>query len=403
MSAVSPATATPKGGTPRLLRRIRTAAVVTMLVLGIAASWLVLNTKLSLTEGASVASATVTASQLRAALENADIAAAGSLGGPADQRPAYRTAYAACLDEAGGLLTRLGETTSGSAGALSEIQRSYTSYVRTVEAALTLAGRDDASAAAQLEAASSYLRSTLDAELVALAKVDSAAAGRHLGSGASGWIAPMAIMALAVLVALSVALALRTHRYLNLGLGGAALAVVAMWLLASSAIGGLTTQGSGAALPQLNSIATMASVQNQVEMARADELQALIARLDITARASDSAAQLASAASKSGVVSASFTSTLTSYTTTSASVFQRVGAGELAAAATASTQVSGPAYTAADDAVASEITHVGDTIASTLNGNDTVLYGTAFALLVLSLAGMVAASLGVGLRVREYR
>lgn len=396
----------PKTTTPSFLNRIRLAAVITMLLLGIAASWLVVSTKQNLSAGASYANLYVQTVQARSALQNADIAAAGALAASGSAQAEQRQAYDASLREASALVTTILSNSSDSDATLATVHWGYSSYVRQVETALTLLGRDNAAAAKQVGAASSYLRDTLDPALATLGAANAKAASAQLGAEANGWIAPMAIGALAILITLSVLLALRTHRYVNLGMALAAATVVGMWALASSTIGGLTTVGSGAAVPNLARVNAIATVQNQVGQARADELQALIPGLDAAAKNGEMATLLATAQANAAQFTPSVTgydAALLEFVTATKTVQQLQDGGKATEAAGQAITLAGPKYTAADDTLSSAVVALNTKISTTLNGNDLMLYGTAAGLMVLALVGTLAAAVGVGQRVREYR
>lgn len=394
----------PRSGTPRLLSQLRLAAVITMLALGIAASWLVVQARFDLTQAATHVDQYARATGIEADLLRADAEATAAFIAPQGGTASYQS----YLESAADKLVNLAATDASHTTEIVTAQQKLTTYIRTMETAQALRAVDPATASTKLADATSYLRTDVLPALATVAAASSADATTHLTVRATGWIVPIALVAVLLLVLISVPLALRTHRSVNLGMALAIVSVAAMWFVANSSIGSLTTNGSEAAIPELTRMSQAAQARIDLALARDDELHAIAIPAKASAYNDSADAALASVDGTKSILTsqiAGYRTAVDAYEAAAAQVRQTVSTGDTVSAAGEALSAGGSLtqYDAADKLLADYVKSTNDQVTETLRGNDARLYLAAAALLLIALFGMGAASWGVTQRLKEYR
>ncbi len=239
--------------TPRFLRRLQVLVALAAVLAGALATWVIVDLRADLATSAQAARQYATLGQVHHALNSAADHAARSV--LADETAGGQRAKVAGEDlaAAAGLLVDAARAHPEDAQALNAISQQVSRYAQALAPAL--GGPDHARALSQLAAADTQLDKALEQIETMQAGLSDQAAARPLTQSWAIVVWPL-VAGLAVVVWASWALARLSHRVVNLGVAGTALAIV---LVATMALG---AQASAADAFRVSRTEQFASVVN---------------------------------------------------------------------------------------------------------------------------------------------
>ena len=272
MSAPAPAPAAPaaefpvpqRSRTPRLLQRLQLAVALVLLVGGALTAWMITDLRADLATAPVLAEQYARLGQVRHNLNSAaDLAARSVLAGEKADGEKARAASAA-LGTAAGTLVDAAQARPEDAAALKALSTDMLGYAQLLGSA---AGAPRAQALPLLTQADARLATLLDGVAGVQSGLAEQAAARPLSQNNALVLWP-AILLLGVVVWVSWQVARRSHRVLNLGLAGAALAVV---LVASVGLNAQNTAASASQVSratQFTHVATLATAVDELDHAQ---------------------------------------------------------------------------------------------------------------------------------------
>jgi len=245
--AKAPAPARPTSGwrsTPGGLRAWGAVAAAVTALAGLLALGVAMNQAAAVSGVRDAAAQLVGLQDARNQLVAADAAATTAflVGGlePTDLRQGYDVA----VDAGAHALTLLAATGPDGADGLAEVSADLTTYTGLVEQARANNRQGFPVGSAYLEEASTVLREDIVPALDALVAAEQERVDAELRSvrNAAPLLIGVVVLALAVLVAVQVWVARRTHRTLNVGLVGATVAVLVVGVVGGTTLGGAATR-----------------------------------------------------------------------------------------------------------------------------------------------------------------
>lgn len=267
-------------GTPGRLRLLAVAGVLAGLLVGLAAGQ-AFRVSAHALEAADVnATQVIRVQEITTDLVRADAAATNAflVGGlePADQRQIYTDGLAQASEQ----LAQAARAQPADADALGALNRAITEYSGSVEQARANNRQGLPLGAAYLRVASSTLRTDALPVLDALVKANTGRVESELGAAqwALVWVIAGGLIALGVLIGISLWLARRTHRYLNLPI-----VLAAAITLVAFVLGGLVLFSAGQTAREVRDgpyAAALAASTARVDAfdAKANESLTLVAR-----------------------------------------------------------------------------------------------------------------------------
>jgi hypothetical protein len=402
-------------GTPGRLRILALLAVAVSLIFAIGAFSTFGSADDALRRGGENAAQLVRIQAIHTNLVRADADATNAflVGGlePADQR----TSYTASMAQTARLIAQAAKAQPADGPALGALNDAVLTYGGLIEQARATNRQALPVGAQYLRVASSGLRSDALPILDALVKANDARVSAEFDAarGASTALIASGVLALLVLVAGMVWLSRRTHRYVNVPLAGATLAIlltlVIGWVSLAAVSSRVSTVRDG------SYAATLATAKARIAAfdAKSNESLTLIARgsgakfekawvssSDVVAAQSATAARLGSDASRLGGL-------WKGYVGTHAQIRKADDAGKWEAAvkqAIGSSPTSANAtFGAFDTASGSALTSSSGAASDSLDAPRSWLPFAAWLGLLVGIAAAVSAWWGVSLRLEEYR
>lgn len=380
--------------TPRFLRAMLAAAVCLVVAFVVAVAAVLAGSLARIAAAQDAATDYLRLGETRAALARADVAATDWL---LDPSAANRTAVGEALTSA---LQNSAISDPASESDLAGLHAAVVRYGMALQAAFDATGGaagDKVAAARALRAGE--VTSALDA--VAARRLD--AIGGALTDDL-GWAIPLAgTLAVLGLIVVSYFLARRLRRVVNLGVAGALVAVVVVWVVATSGLGGSATTATalarGAADLQrgltARALVTGSLAITGQELAQPGSVGSLDgARQGTLSKARTAVSGLAAPGKLAGL--------LADAGDTQTRVEDAVKANRLtdAKALLPAARTSAKTF---DDAARNAVTSVNAQIGSALGGQRTTVVAAIVAAGVLAALGVVALVIGLGQRLREYR
>ncbi|MBI4900283.1 MAG: hypothetical protein HY829_07380 [Actinobacteria bacterium] len=262
--------------TPRLLRRLRTALVVILLLFTTLTAVATIAPELALSSSAADISLGQQLRGARATLVEADRKGSFAFLAPdAASSGAEWSDYQSTIDQVSSMLLRAAAQQPDDADELATVQTQISDYRRSVDAAWTVAATGSAAGGSQFVAAGTKLTAPMQT-LATLAQQSDA----RVGTGPSWQFGPWAVaagwVAVASLVLGSILVARRTRRVVNIGLGAGLLLVLAAAALAGQANGVVQQSLSQVTTSSLVSARVNADTRLIAEQAKAAEDRTLL-------------------------------------------------------------------------------------------------------------------------------
>jgi hypothetical protein len=402
-------------GTPGRLRVLALLAVAVSLIFAIGAFSTFGSADDALRRGGENAAQLVRVQAIHTNLVRADADATNAflVGGlePADQR----TSYTAAMAQAARLIAQAAKAQPADGPALGALNDAVLTYGGLIEQARATNRQALPVGAQYLRVASSGLRSDALPILDALVKANDARVGAEFDAarGASTALIASGVLALLVLIAGMVWLSRRTHRYVNVPLAGATLAIlltlVVGWVSLAAVSSRVSTVRDG------SYAATLATAKARIAAfdAKSNESLTLIARgsgakfekawvssSNVVAAQSAAAARLGNDASNLGGLWKGYLGAHGQIRASDdagkweAAVRQAIGSGPTSANAT---------FGAFDTASGSALTSSSGAASDSLDAPRSWLPFAAWLGLLVGIAAAVSAWWGVSLRLEEYR
>jgi hypothetical protein len=259
--------------TPRLLRGLRNALVVVLLVFTGLTLFATLAPEMALGSSAADIALGQQLRGARASLAEADRKASVAFLAPATAASNGEwTDYQSTIDQVSGMLLKAAADHPDDADQLATVQTQISDYRRSVDAAWTLAGTSSGSASGTSQFVAAGTK--LDAPLKTLASLAQESDSR-VGTGPSWSIGPWAVgvgwVAVASLVLSAILVARRTHRVLNVGLSAGLILVLGAAALAGQANSVVQQSMSDVRTTTLASARINVDSQTTAEQAKAAE------------------------------------------------------------------------------------------------------------------------------------
>lgn len=392
--------------TASVLRALRLLAVLACLLAGAAGAYVLSLTATSLGAIDAGTQQVLRLEQVKGDVLRADgLATAGLAQGAT---ASALTEYTAALGEASRLVVEASRAEPLDQADLTSVNGGLLTYALTMERARTAYPKDNAGGLKVVAEAGTVLSAetvpALDKLIAAnQARVDAARASDRI------WAVGLALVPVLLLLGASVWVARRTRRVLNIGLLLALTASVLLWRLVDTNLASSAAVVDAARSGSLQTASAAATGYSKLAEAKSIEGRELLqpsttATLDASWSAAAQAA--AAAAGRLDGQSAGVSAQLTAYTTAHAALADllranRVTEARAAAASTASGVT--PTYAAASDALSTVFADATEqTRRDVAAQRDALGTGTVLAVL-LGVFGAVAAWVGLGRRLREYR
>lgn len=392
--------------TPGLLRSSRFVLALICLVAGAVGAWVMTMTSASMDDINRGTQQTLRLQQIKGDILRADgLATAGLAQGTA---ASSLTQYTDALKEAAKLTVEASLAQSSDRADLAAVNADLLTYVLGMERARTAYPKDNASGLSYVTDAGS----TLANETVsALDKLISANQKRVADARAQDrlWAAGLALVPVLLIIGVSLWLARRTRRFVNLGLVIALAASAVLWRVVDTSLVASANVVDSARAGSLQTATAASTAYSKLAEAKSIEGRQLlqpssVGSLEPTWTAALTEAK--AAVGKLGAASAAVTSAVEGYQTAHTSLSALLKANKLsdakASAANTSTGV-GPTYAAASEALTKVFNEAKSaTIIDLANQQNSLRNYSILAVLLGALAA-VASWAGIGLRLREYR
>lgn len=390
--------------TPGQLQLIAVLAVVVTVAFGLLAAQAFRTTSAALDRADANTAQLLRVQSIAIDLVRADATATNSflVGGlePAQQRADYLTA----LDDATSLIARAATAQPADEEALAALNTIVARYAGSVEQARANNRQNLQVGAQYLKEASASLRNQALPILDSLAEANSARIDAELDtvSGSAGLVTGFGVFALLALVAGSVWLALRSRRYINLGVAGAGVLVLLTLVVGVLILSGVSSRVESVQDKELATTKALGTARVAAFDARSNESLTLISR------GSGQAFQKAWEASSTTVSqnAPALATQWTAYTTAHEKIRSLDDGGNWVGAVTAATATNGEsakAFAAFAAASQDELSRTSEAASQGLRRSLGALPWVGWAALVAGVLAAVAAWRGVGQRLEEYR
>lgn len=406
-------------GTPGRMRLFGGLAALAAIVFAVVGAWNFWSSGQALGRAAATTEQVVRVQAIYADVLRADANATNAflVGGLED--PTQRADYEAAMKRAAQTLTAAASAQPADGAALAAVNTALQDYSALVEQARAYNRQGLPVGIAYQTQASDGLRADAEPILQALLQANTQRARDEFG--AAGTVLPMWIVGLAtvlVLVLVSIWLARRTHRYLNVGLSAAVAAVIVGLVAGLVVLGSIGSDVRKVADNDFAGTLALTTARTVAFDARANESLGLIdrgragARREPAWKADDAkmAAQLAALAAvgwrSSSVPLSQLSSGWTAYQAAHTKVRELDDAGSWDAAvaeATGSDKPPRTTFDAFEKGSASALGEFQTALANDARSPVTKAWWTAAGLLVAGLTAAVLAMRGIGRRVEEYR
>jgi hypothetical protein len=389
-----------------LLRASRLIAALACLIAGAVGAWVLTATSTSLGDINQGTQQILRLSQIKGDVLRADgLATNGLAQGTA---ASALTDYNAALKEAAQLTIEASQAQPADNADLTAVNAGLLNYVLTMERARTAYPKDAAGGLGYVTDAGSTLSKdtvpALDKLITAnQRRVDAARASDRV------WAAGLALVPVLLLLGISLWLARRTKRVLNLGLLIALAASVVLWRLVDTNL--VTSAGAvdGARAGSLQTATAAATAYSELADAKSVEGRELLQPTTVAALEpawTASMADVTAAVGKLGGQSSSVSGLVGSYSTAHTALATLLRANKLtdakASAASTTTGVN-PSYKTASDALSKVFSDAKAATASTMAAQQDGLRVASIIAVLLGLLGALASWIGVTRRLGEYR
>ncbi len=406
-------------GTPGRMRLLGALAALMAIVFGVGGAWSLWSSGQALGRAGDNTEQVVRVQAIYADLLRADADATNAflVGGLED--PTQRKDYEDAIARVSSAIAVAAQDQPADGTALAALNSAVSLYVSRVEQARAYNRQGLPVGIAYQTQASDGLRADAEPILQALLQANTQRARDEFG--AAGTVLPMWIVGLAtvlVLVLVSIWLARRTHRYLNVGLSAAVAAVIVGLVAGLVVLGSIGSDVRKVADNDFAGTLALTTARTVAFDARANESLGLIdrgragARREPAWKADDAkmAAQLAALAAvgwrSSSVPLSQLSSGWTAYQAAHTKVRELDDAGSWDAAvaeATGSDKPPRTTFDAFEKGSASALGEFQTALANDARSPVTKAWWTAAGLLVAGLTAAVLAMRGIGRRVEEYR
>lgn len=390
-----------------LLRALRLLAALACLVAGVVAAWVMNGTSASLDTINSGNQQVLRLQQIKGDIMRADGAATNGLAQGASDPTGQTTDYRTVLGEAAKLTVDASKAQPLDQSELASINAGLVNYVLTMERARTAYPANNAAGLQAVTEAGTTLRSDT---IPALDKLITSNQGRVDAARATDrlWAVGLALIPVLLLLGISIWLARRTKRVLNVGLLLALAASVLLWRLVDTNLVGASATMNAARAGSLQKATAAATAYSALADARSDEGRELLQ--PATAATNDAGWTTAIGQVDAAVKTlgdSSVTAAVEAYKSAhnaSAALLKANKVTEArAAAASTDAKALNPAYKSAADALTKAFNDSKQATASEVSAQQTSLqFGQGLALL-LGAIGALASWIGIGQRLREYR
>ncbi len=265
-------------GTPGRMRVIGALAVVAALALGAASANAVLQSRAAVERAANNTAQVVRVQSIHVDLLRADAVATNAFLVGGLEPPDQRAAYDAAMSRVAHSLAAAASAQPADGQALGALSAEVQKYVALVEQARSNNRLGLPVGAQYLKQASAGLRADAIPILNVITKANEHRATAEFDRAGSRWQLIVGALAIAVIAAVAVWLARRTHRYLNVSLSGAAALLLFALVVAIWAIGSIDARTTRVAGDQYADAVALANVRTAANDARANESLTLIAR-----------------------------------------------------------------------------------------------------------------------------
>ncbi len=390
-----------------LLKASRLLAALACVIAGVVGAWVLNGASASLDAINDGNQQVLRLQQIKGDVLRADGAATNGLAQGASDPTGQTQDYRTVLADAAKLTVDASKAQPLDQGDLAAVNAGLVNYVLTMERARTAYPANNATGLESVTAAGTTLRNDTIPALDKLiganqARVDVARASDRL------WAAGLALVPVLILLGLSIWLARRTRRVLNIGLLLALAASVLLWRLVDTNLADTASMVDAAKAGSLQKATAAANAYSSLADARSWEGREL---LQPSAAATNEASwttaigQVDAAIAKLQLDSAK--AQVDAYKTAHASVATQLKANKVTEARTAASATTAgslnPAYKAAADALTTAFNDNRKAVAAEVSKlQDGLLVATGLALL-LGLIGGLASWIGISQRLGEYR
>ena len=265
-------------GTPGRMRVIGALAVVAALALGAASANAVLQSRAAVERAANNTAQVVRVQSIHVDLLRADAVATNAFLVGGLEPPEQRAAYDAAMSSVARSVAAAASAQPADGQALGALSAEVQKYVALVEQARSNNRLGLPVGAQYLKQASAGLRADAIPILNVITKANEHRATAEFDRAGSRWQLIVGALAIAVIAAVAVWLARRTHRYFNVSLSGAAALLLLALVVAIWAIGSIDARTTRVADNQYADAVALANVRTAANDARANESLTLIAR-----------------------------------------------------------------------------------------------------------------------------
>ena len=406
-------------GTPGRMRLLAAVSAVAAVVFGLAGAWNLWSSAQALGRADSTTDQIVRVQAIYADILRADADASNAflVGGLED--PAQRADYEAAMKRAAAAITAAATAQPADGVALAALNGALQDYATLVEQARAYNRQGLPVGAQYLTSASAGLRTSAVPVLQALLQANTERSQAELAAASSSWPTLGAgTLALLTLVLVSLWLAQRTHRRVNVGLAAASLAVAAALVAGYVVFGGIATDVRRVADHQLHGTLALTNARTAAFDAKANESLGLIRRGQAGANETLWKARDAEVVSRLGALdkvswyggsggsAKELSRAWTAYQKAHAEVRALDDAGTWDAAvtkATSATESPRTSFAAFETASATAVEGFQAALARDIQGPATTGRVAALVLLIAGLAAAVLATRGIATRVEEYR
>lgn len=407
----APSGASPRISTPRLLRLLRAAIVLTSLAAGLVAAWVLTGAAAGLHDISAGTQQLQRLQLIKGDVLRADGLATNGLLQGAIEPTAQRETYKNQLTEAARLTVDASQAQSRDQGDLASVNAALVNYAATMELARTSVRADAKAGLKYVDEAGSALRTQAIPALNRLlaANEDRVNAAR---STDRLWAVAIASVPAVVVLLAGVLVARRARRLLNLGLILALLAAVVMWRIVDDELTGSAAAVDAARSGVLRTATSASHAYATVSDAKSYEGRALLQPAKATALETETEwrALMAQARGDAAAVAdgrARLSEQLQAYEAAHTGVLSLVAEKKITEAArqAVSTAPAGvnATYAAFADNARRVASAAGADTARDMSGKADGLYRGALFAALLGLAAAVAGALGLAGRLKEYR
>lgn len=405
-------------GTPGRMRMLGAVAAIAAVLFGVVGAWNMWSSAQALGRAGATTDQVVRVQSIYADILRADADATNAflVGGLED--PAQRADYEAALKRAAETIATAAAAQPADGAALAALNAALQDYAGLVERARAENRQGMPIGNTYMTSASAGLRAAAVPPLEALLQANAERSRGELSMAGSSW--PTLVtgaVAVLVLALVGLWLARRTHRYLNIGVAAATVAVLGGLIAGMVIFGGIAADARKVSTNQLAGTLALTSARTAAFDARANESLGLIRRgqasANETAWAKNDATVTTNLSALGGVTwfggtgsASALSQAWTAYQKAHVEVRGLDNAGTWDAAvakATGATETPRASFAAFEKASASAVDGFQAALVKDVDGPATRASTTAIVLLLVGLAAAVLATRGIAKRVEEYR